>query len=263
DLDHVLERAQLANAAHHLDPERHRPSFLLQPLAQLTELLADRVDRLLPRPSEEEPRVEDHELRPGRDRDPRRVVEHPARHVQFLAPLRVTHEPGDRGVHAQHDVAVPAERSEGLRIPVVHPETALEVDLAGRVPVLEQGRDGGLRRLACRDPRRAEMKSRRHGTEAQRNERVSVRRRSYPSSMPSHPSRIDLLELDIDLRLADLWRQAAGIHEWWRDVGAACMRAAYGKGCCGALTEESPGALCSEHGYRVPGRRPQPAPADA
>ena len=81
--------------------------------------------------------------------------------------------------------------------------------------------------------------------------------------MSERPTRIDLLELDIDLRLTDLWREAAGIEEWSLDVVAAFMRAAYGKGYCDALTEESPGALCSEHGYRVPGRRPQPAPADA
>ncbi len=31
------------------------------------------------------------------------------------------------------------------------------------------------------------------------------------------------------------------------------MRAAYGKGYCDALTEDSPGALCADHGYRVPG----------
>jgi hypothetical protein len=80
--------------------------------------------------------------------------------------------------------------------------------------------------------------------------------------MPENPSRIDLLELDIDLRLADLWREAAGITEWSLDVVAAFMRAAYGKGYCDALTEESPGSLCVEHGYRVPGRR-QPATTDA
>jgi hypothetical protein len=33
------------------------------------------------------------------------------------------------------------------------------------------------------------------------------------------------------------------------------MRAAYGKGYCDALTEDSPGSLCHDHGYRVPGRR--------
>ncbi len=73
--------------------------------------------------------------------------------------------------------------------------------------------------------------------------------------MAKHPSRIDLLELDIDLRLTDLWREAADISEWSLDVVAAFMRAAYGKGYCDALTEESPGSLCHDHGYRVPGRR--------
>ena len=80
--------------------------------------------------------------------------------------------------------------------------------------------------------------------------------------MAKHPSRIDLLELDIDLRLADLWREASSIGEWNMEVVAAFMRAAYGKGYCDALTEESPGMLCAEHGYRVPERR-TPAPADA
>ena len=75
------------------------------------------------------------------------------------------------------------------------------------------------------------------------------------TAMSKHPSRIDLLELDIDLRLADLWREAGEISEWNMDVVAAFMRAAYGKGYCDSLTEESPGALCVEHGYRVPGRR--------
>ena len=74
-------------------------------------------------------------------------------------------------------------------------------------------------------------------------------------AMAKRPTRIDLLELDIDLRLADLWREAADIYEWNLEVVAAFMRAAYGKGYCDALTEDSPGALCEEHGYRVPPRR--------
>jgi hypothetical protein len=65
--------------------------------------------------------------------------------------------------------------------------------------------------------------------------------------MVNQPSRIDLLELDIDLRLTDLWREAGEITEWNLDVVAAFMRAAYGKGYCDA------------HGYRIPGRRPAPA----
>jgi hypothetical protein len=68
------------------------------------------------------------------------------------------------------------------------------------------------------------------------------------------PSRIDLLELDIDLRLSDLWREAADVTEWNLDVVAAFIRAAYGKGYCDALTEDAPGSLCIEHGYRIPDR---------
>jgi hypothetical protein len=77
--------------------------------------------------------------------------------------------------------------------------------------------------------------------------------------MSRTPSRIDLLELDIDLRLADLWREAVEVTDWSLDVVAAFIRAAYGKGYCDALTEEDPGSLCHEHGYRVPGRRSVPA----
>ena len=69
------------------------------------------------------------------------------------------------------------------------------------------------------------------------------------------PTRIELLELDIDLRLADLWREAVDVSDWSLEIVAAFIRAAYGKGYCDALTEESPGALCAEHGYRLPDRR--------
>ncbi|MDP9308599.1 MAG: hypothetical protein M3P15_09885 [Actinomycetota bacterium] len=88
----------------------------------------------------------------------------------------------------------------------------------------------------------------------------AVRRFFYALSMPKRPSRIDLLELDIDLRLADLWREAGEIDEWNIEVVAAFMRAAYGKGYCDALTEDSPGSLCEEHGYRVPARRATATP---
>ena len=69
------------------------------------------------------------------------------------------------------------------------------------------------------------------------------------------PTRIDLLELDIDLRLADLWREAADVNEWNLEVVSAFMRAAYGKGYCDAFTEDSPGSLCHDHGYEIPGQR--------
>jgi hypothetical protein len=87
----------------------------------------------------------------------------------------------------------------------------------------------------------------------------AVRLRFYVVGMPKRPSRIDLLELDIDLRLADLWREAADITDWNLDVVAAFIRAAYGKGYCDALTEDSPGSLCNDHGYRIPDRNPTPA----
>jgi hypothetical protein len=77
--------------------------------------------------------------------------------------------------------------------------------------------------------------------------------------MPKRPSRIDLLELDIDMRLMDLWREAADVSEWNLEIVAAFMRAAYGKGYCDALTEDQPGSLCEEHGYRIPSRRPAPS----
>jgi hypothetical protein len=84
--------------------------------------------------------------------------------------------------------------------------------------------------------------------------RVSVRTPSYAEFM-ARPTRIDLLELDIDLRLTDLWREAADVTEWNLEVVAAFMRAAYGKGYCDALTEDSPGSLCQDHGYEIPRRR--------
>ena len=79
------------------------------------------------------------------------------------------------------------------------------------------------------------------------------------SLVAMQPTRIDLLELDIDLRLTDLWREAAEIGEWNLEVVSAFMRAAYGKGYCDALTEDAPGSLCLEHGYEVPTRRDRDA----
>jgi hypothetical protein len=76
------------------------------------------------------------------------------------------------------------------------------------------------------------------------------------TSMGKRPTRIELLELDIDLRLADLWSEACGVGEWNLEVVAAFLRAAYGKGYCDALTEDAPGSLCRDHGYRIPERRP-------
>jgi hypothetical protein len=76
--------------------------------------------------------------------------------------------------------------------------------------------------------------------------------------MAARPSRIDLLELDVDLRLRVLWQEACQVTVWNAETVGAYIRAAYGKGYCDALSEDVPGSLCEEHGYRVPQRRPAP-----
>ena len=78
--------------------------------------------------------------------------------------------------------------------------------------------------------------------------------------MGNGPTRIELLELDIDVRLADLWVEACDVGEWNLDVVAAFIRAAYGKGYCDALTEDAPGSLCRDHGYNIPLRKASAAP---
>jgi hypothetical protein len=73
--------------------------------------------------------------------------------------------------------------------------------------------------------------------------------------------RISLLELDIDCRLADLWRELGLVEEWTLDTAAAFMRAAYGKGYCDALSEAEPGELCKTHSFKVPQRGEYRRPA--
>jgi len=187
----------------------------------------------------------------------RRVVEHPDCHPLFLVPLDVAHEPGDRGVDGEDNFGVARQLAEALGPGVVHPELAFEVDLAGRVAALLEQRDRLLRRLVRRNARRPESELSHGRTVAKR---VSSDAVSTLIHMAKRPSRIDLLELDIDLRLTDLWREAGDVAEWNLEIVAAFMRAAYGKGYCDALTEDAPGSLCEEHGYRIPARR-RPAPA--
>jgi hypothetical protein len=288
DREHVLGRPELADAAHDLDPERDRTVLALEPLAQLAELLDDRVDRVRPLAAEQEARVKDDELGAGSLGDSGRVVEHPDGHSLLLVALDMPHEPGDRRVDGEHDPGLASELAEALRPGVIHPELTLEVDLAGRVPALLKEHDRCLRTLPRGNASRSESKPG-HGTPSvsppepgfSRREARSRRNRLakeeggsrgkhgfprvvrppfYAFAMAKRPTRIDLLELDIDLRLADLWREAGEIEDWNIEVVAAFMRAAYGKGYCDALTEDSPGSLCEEHGYRVPARRAAATP---
>lgn len=66
-------------------------------------------------------------------------------------------------------------------------------------------------------------------------------------SMYASPSPIELLELDVDLRMASLWEDVAEVDEWDDDIALALMRAAYAKGYADALSEDEPGLLCREH----------------
>jgi hypothetical protein len=68
------------------------------------------------------------------------------------------------------------------------------------------------------------------------------------------PTKRDLLELDVDVRLAGLWTHANAIKRWDLDVAAAFMRSAYGAGYSDALREPvgERGKLCTDNGYQVP-----------
>ena len=77
--------------------------------------------------------MEDDHLGARRLRDPGRVVEHPDRHVQLLAALGVAHEARRSARAPTATMSLLArELAEALGELVVHPEAALEVDLAGR-----------------------------------------------------------------------------------------------------------------------------------
>ena len=254
DLDAVLQRAEVADAAHHLDAERHRASFLsrrsrsVQPGDHV-------VERLRAVAAEPEAGMDDDDLGAGSRGDARGTVERAERLLR-LPLVGMAGEREERRVHGQRDVLLPCLRAEPLRPRVVHPEARLEVDLARRAAALDESRDGRFRRLARRDSSGAETKPS-HSPNGMRwapSDCVPTLKH-----MKKQPTRIDLLELDIDLRLTDLWREAAEVSEWNLEVVAAFMRAAYGKGYCDALTEDDPGSLCHEHGYRSPRAPPRRA----
>lgn len=99
--------------------------------------------------------MEDDQLGAARDGDARGVVEHADRHSLLLVALEVAHEARDRRVDGEDDAGVARELAEPRGPVVVHPELALEVDLAGAVPALPQEVDRRLGALARRHSRRA------------------------------------------------------------------------------------------------------------
>ena len=82
---------------------------------------------------------------------------------------------------------------------------------------------------------------------------------SQEGKLPS-PSKMELLELDIDTRLTDLWREVSATETWDLERVAGFMRAAYGRGYLDAVTEtpEDRGRLTRDHGYGIPPPRPLP-----
>jgi len=83
---------------------------------------------------------------------------------------------------------------------------------------------------------------------------------SEPMS-PRSPSRAELLELDMDIRLSELWEQASREEHWDLEKVGQYMRAAYGRGYCDNLREDDSGKLIKDHGYKIP--EPLPAPPES
>jgi hypothetical protein len=72
-------------------------------------------------------------------------------------------------------------------------------------------------------------------------------------------SSVELLELDVDVRLAALWAELARFDELTLEVVAAFLRAAYAQGYCDVLAEAVPGELCRAHARVTRGQSRQAA----
>lgn len=67
-------------------------------------------------------------------------------------------------------------------------------------------------------------------------------------------NKMEHLELDIDLRMLNVWSEAKGLPESM-EFFASLLRAAYGKGYHDALGEPVRGQLCKDHSYPIPERK--------
>jgi len=70
----------------------------------------------------------------------------------------------------------------------------------------------------------------------------------------TEPSALDLLELDLDVRLLALWLQAWEVEQWGTEIVAPFLRVAYWTGYRDALTENERGKLYTDCGQTVPVR---------
>lgn len=67
------------------------------------------------------------------------------------------------------------------------------------------------------------------------------------------PERIELVEADIDVRLADAFSDAFAIRDWDFDLVAAYMRLAYGRGYTDRIKDMRAGTnLLTAHGFAAP-----------
>jgi hypothetical protein len=64
------------------------------------------------------------------------------------------------------------------------------------------------------------------------------------------PTRVELLELDVDTRLADLWRLADQVEDWTLGRVAEFLRPAFVAGYMEAAQGDR--SLFTDHGYAVP-----------
>jgi len=82
-----------------------------------------------------------------------------------------------------------------------------------------------------------------------------------PALSPKHvtpgvePSAAELLELDVDVRLVDVWLEVWKNWAWEAGEMSGLLRLAYGRGYCDALAEPERGKLCRDNGLAVPERR--------
>lgn len=73
----------------------------------------------------------------------------------------------------------------------------------------------------------------------------------------SLPSTTPELDLDLDLRLREVWDTPSMNAIADTELVGPLLRAAYGLGYVHALREPVRGALCLAHGYPVPAREPR------
>ena len=129
DLQHVVDRPEVADPSHHLHAERHEPVLGLQTGPQVAELVDDVGNRALAFALEQEAGMEDDHLRADRLGEAGGVVEHSERHLELLLPRHVAHERCQGGVDGDGDVLGAHGLAELGRRVVVQPEAGHEPDL--------------------------------------------------------------------------------------------------------------------------------------